>query len=357
MTINRRKLLKTAAASAVLSSVFTPFVHAQTLKRARFAPAIKNLTSAFTNVLAGEVLGYAKQRGIHIEGVGLNSSPAIFAGLMQGELEFGAVAPSIAIPLFAKGEMPPIVSFYEYTYPYKWDVAVKEESPIKTYADLKGKKIGTSNLGTTDYTVTRAVLKNINIDPDRDVTWTAVGEGATAGAALERNAIDALAYFDTGFAVIENAGIKFRMLPRPDTVPLIGGFFIGATRDFLKNNRDVCVAFGQCVAMTTVYTLANPKAGAKAFLEMFPGSAPRNVPSEQAIEITQNAMRRRMKLWEPPYPNTKLGFIRDDEWKREAEFIGASVADLTPLYTNELIEDIHKFDSEAVIAQAKAAKS
>ena len=73
------------------------------------------------------------------------------------------------MPLFAKGELPPIMNFYEYTYPYKWDVAVLPDAPFKSYEDLKGKKIGVSDFGTTDYPVTRAVFKNIGIDPDKDV--------------------------------------------------------------------------------------------------------------------------------------------------------------------------------------------
>src|SRR5262249_45063966 len=153
--------------------------------------------------------------------------------------------------------------------------------------------VGTSNSGTTDYTITRAVLRNIGVDPDKEIAWTPVGESYTAGLALNRGSVDALAYYDTGFGVIESAAFEFRLLPRPANIPLIGGFFIGATRDFLKNHRDVCVAFGQCVAMTTVYALANPRAGAKAFLEMFPGFAPRAATTAEAIAVSYNAMRRR----------------------------------------------------------------
>ena len=39
------------------------------------------------------------------------------------------------------------------------------------------------------------------------MTWIAVGAGVTAGVALQRGVIDALAYFDTGFGQIDAAGI------------------------------------------------------------------------------------------------------------------------------------------------------
>ncbi len=72
-------------------------------------------------------------------------------------------------------------------------MAVKRARPVKSYADLKGKNIGVSDFGGTEYPVTRNVLKSMGIDPDKDVKWTAVGAGVPAGVALQRGAIDALA--------------------------------------------------------------------------------------------------------------------------------------------------------------------
>jgi NitT/TauT family transport system substrate-binding protein len=356
MSLTRRTALASGLATATWSVLGRRPALAQQLQRAQFGVAFKSLTAAFANVLIGERLGYAKSRGISITGLGLGSSPAIYSALVKGDLEFGAIAPSVALPLFAKGEFPPIVSFYEYTYPYKWDVVVRPDSAIQNYENLRGKKIGISSFGTTDHPVTRVVLKNIGIDPDKDVTWNAVGEGVTAGVALERGVIDALAYFDTGFAIIENAGITLRYLPRPSSVPLIGGFFIGATRDFMKNHRDVCVAFGQCVAMGTEYVLANLAAGARAFLDMYPSTAARGLSPEAAVERAVNSMQRRTTLWRPPYPNTKLGGINDAEWQREVEFLGLKIADVKPMFTNDLIDEINNFNRDEVIAAAKAAK-
>ena len=119
-----------------------------------------------------------------------------------------------------------------------------------------------SDLGTTDYPVTRAVLQNLGIDPDKDVTWIAVGAGITAGVALQRGVIDALAYFDTGFGQIEAAGIAMRMLDRPKNIPLIGGLFISAKDSFLKENRKVAVGFARAVNKASEFLLANPEAGA-----------------------------------------------------------------------------------------------
>jgi NitT/TauT family transport system substrate-binding protein len=356
MSTSRRAVIGSGAALAALAALGVPPLRAHELKRARLAIGLKLLNSTFLNVMIGEQLGYTKQAGFKLEGMALGALSSVLVALEKGDAEFGIVSPSVALPLFAKGEWPPVAVFYEYAYPYKWDVAVRPDSPLKSYHDLRGKKIGVSTMGSADYPVTSAVLRKLGIAPDKEVTWTAVGEGTTAGVALERGAIDALAYFDTGFGTIENAGIKLRYLPRPPDVPMIGGFFLAARRDFIESNRALCVGFGRSVAMATEFILANRPAGARAFLDMYPGLAARDLSPAEAVSQMANSISRRIDLYRPPYPGAKLGSIREAELREEADFYGLKIPDLTPFYTNALIDEINDFDREKIIAEAKAFK-
>jgi NitT/TauT family transport system substrate-binding protein len=357
MTISRRDIMLSGLATGAVAALGQRPAAAADLRHVRFGVGLKLLNVTFINVMIGEPLGFTKQQGFELEGLSLGSLSAVFIALDRGDIDFGVINPSVALPLFVKGEMPPIVSFYEYSYPYKWDVAVLPASPLQSYQDLRGKKIGVSNLGATDYPVTREVLKNQGIDPDKDVSWIAVGEGTAAGLALDHGDIDALAYFDTGFGLIENSGVKLRYLPRPAAVPLIGGFFIGARRDFIEKNRDLCAGFARSIAMSSEYLLANPAAGVRAFLELYPGQAPRNVSEDEAVAQTVNTIKRRVTLYRPPYPGVKMGFIEEAEWRREADFINLPIPDLKPLFTNDLIDAANDFDHAKVIALAKAQKS
>src|SRR5437868_1413759 len=190
--ITRREIMKRmGAAGAVMAA--PSVVRAQELRKLRMGFGVKSVNPIVINVLIGEGLGYNREEGFTLVPRPLGANANVQIALDKGDLEFGVGTPSFQLPLYAKGELPPIVNFYEYTYPYKWDVAVKPESPLQSYAELKGKKIGVSGLGTTDYPVTRAVLKNLGIDPDQDVQWIAVGAGVSAGVALQRGVIDALA--------------------------------------------------------------------------------------------------------------------------------------------------------------------
>jgi NitT/TauT family transport system substrate-binding protein len=353
--INRRKVVQGIGAGiGVLAAPYV--VRAQELRKIRMAFGIKSVNPIIINILISEQLGYTKEEGLQFTPVAVGTNSNAQIAVDKGDVEFAVGTPSFQFPLFAKGQLPPIVNYYEYTYPYKWDVAVKPESGIQKYEDLKGKKIGVSDLGTTDYPVTRAVLKNIGVDPDKDVTWTAVGAGVSAGVALQRGVIEALAYFDTGFGQIDAAGIPMRMLPRPANVPLVGGLFISAMSKFIKENRKICVGFARAVNKASEYLLTNPEAGARAFLKLYPETAPRGASEADAVKSILFAAKRRIPLYRPPYPNTKMGFIREEELLTDAKFQGLDIKDIKPIYTNELIDEINNYDRSKIIADAKAAK-
>jgi NitT/TauT family transport system substrate-binding protein len=355
---NRRDVVKGLGAVAVAGMASPSVLRAQELTKISMGFGIKSINPIIINILIGEGLGYYKEEGLQFTArpLGTNSNAQI--AVDKGDVQFAVGTSSFQMPLYAKHQLPKIVNYYEYTYPYKWDVAVLPDSPIKDYKSLKGKKIGVSDLGTTDYPVTRAVLKNLGLDPDKDVSWVAVGAGVTAGVALQRGVIDALAYFDTGFGHIEAANMSCRILDRPKDVPLIGGLFLSAMEDYIKANRKVCIGFARGVAKSSEFLLANPEAGARVFLKLFPETAPRGASEADAVKSVLFAAQRRIPLFKPPYPNTKMGFIHEAELMRDAKFLGLdSITDVKPLMTNDLIDEINNFDRSKIIEQAKNYKS
>jgi NitT/TauT family transport system substrate-binding protein len=57
--------------------------------------------------------------------------------------------------------------------------------------DLKGKKIAVSSLGGTGTASTRACLKAMGLDPDRDVTYIVIGAASVRMAAMEAGSVEA----------------------------------------------------------------------------------------------------------------------------------------------------------------------
>lgn len=353
MMITRREWLLASSAFAAALTMAPRSGFAQGAKTLKVGFGQKAISPNLINLLIGETLGYNAAEGFKVQGMALGGNNNVQVATDRGDVDVGIGVPSTALPILAKGEWGNAVNFYEYTYPYKWDIAVKKGATVKSYTDLKGKNIGVSDFAGTEFPVTKNVLRSLGLDPDKDVKWTAVGNGIPAGVALDRGAIDALAYYDTGFGQIEAAGMAIEMLPRPDKLPMIGGQFLMAQRSRIASDRALFVGYGRSVAKASVFLLANPTAGAQAFLKMYPETAPRGSTAEQAVKSVLEAISRRIKLYEPPYQGTKMGAIREEEFATEAQMNGWDIKDFSKIYTNDLIEEINKFDVEQIRAQAR----
>jgi len=352
----RREWLLASGAFAAALTIGSRAGFAQGAKTLKVGFGQKAISPNLINLLIGETLGYNAAEGFKVQGMALGGNNNVQVATDKGDVDVGVGVPSTALPILSKGEWGSAVNFYEYTYPYKWDIAVKKGAGTKSYAELKGKNIGVSDFAGTEYPVTRNVLRSLGLDPDRDVKWTAVGNGIPAGGALDRGAIDALAYYDTGFGQIEAAGVGMDFLARPKDLPMVGGQFLMAKKSMLKDNRDLLVGYGRSVSKASQFLLADPAAGAKAFLEMYPETAPRGSSTEEAVKAVLVAIGRRVKLYKPPYSNAKMGSINPQEFKTEAELNGMKIADYSGFYTNELIDAIDNYDLKKIQAQAVAYK-
>jgi NitT/TauT family transport system substrate-binding protein len=333
--------------------------NAQATEKVRFGFAQTAVSPILINFIVPQYLGYFKDEGLDVELVTLGTNAAVMASLEQKRVEFGVGVPSFQLPVVAKGDKLPAINFFEYTYPFKWSVAVKRDSPIHSLADLKGKVVGVSSLGVTDFPIGKALLRLSNIDPAKDVQWLAVGSGITAGQALERGSVDALVYFDTGFGQIEAAGIKMRYLPLPDHLPKVGGLYISASKDYLTTNKKEAIGFARAVAKGSLFVQQNPDAAAYIFIKQYPEAAPRGKSLAEQIKAVKIPVEKRAPLF-TSYDKSAhdFGRIAATEWQDEIDFLGleGKIKDASGFYTNALIDAINKFDREAVIHQAKTFK-
>jgi NitT/TauT family transport system substrate-binding protein len=356
MIRTRRQILALGGNVAAMMAVNASRGWAAEPKKLSLGVGLKALNATVINCVIGEALGYNAQEGFSIDVQALGTNSNVQVATDRGTVNIGIGVPSTVLPILAKGEWQGARMFYQYTYPYKWDIAVAPGSAVKSYADLKGRKIGVSDFGATEYPVTRNVMKALGLDPDKDVNWVSVGNGTPAGVALQRGVIDALAYFDTGFGQIEAAGIEMTYLPRPTTIPMVGGQFLMAMPTMFEKDRDLLVGFGRSVCKASQFLVQNPAAGAKAFLKMYPETAPRGSSEEQAVKTILQSISRRIKLYTPPYADTRMGAINEQEFRTEAEMNGLAIKDYKSVYTNELIDKINDFDSAKVRAEAMVYK-
>ena len=134
--------------------------------------------------------GFFQQEGANVTGI--LSSPGggtTLRNMLAGSAPFAEVNPNAVIAAVQQGANIKIVSDDVLTVAeFVW--AVKPESPIKTVADLKGKKLGYTQPRSTSQGLATLVLQSAGLKTE-DATLVKTGGFGEGVAALDINLVDA----------------------------------------------------------------------------------------------------------------------------------------------------------------------
>jgi NitT/TauT family transport system substrate-binding protein len=319
----------------------------------------KTVSSAAAPFAIAMKMGWYKAAGLDVELVPLAGSSACTQAVATKEVAFAlpSVEPlAIAIKQGVKAKI-----YYTAYQGNIYGIAVPAESPVRTIADLKGKLIGVISMGSAGVPVAKALVATAGLNPESDVTIVVAGEGAQTAAMLRSKQVDALSQFDTQYAMVENAGVKLRLLDTKeiDRYPANGFLALDET---LKSRRADAVAVAKGYAMGTVFAIANPEAAVKILYEVFPQTKPTGKDEATAIRDDVRVIGARIVNWKLDKAGVKRwGENSETNYAAYAEFmqkygIIKEKVSAKDLVTNDLIADINRFDPAKVAAEAKAFK-
>jgi len=165
------------------------------------------------------------------------------AALVSGQTQAAGIGGSEILSAAAAGADLVVVATLVGVYPHLFEVA----PDIKSAADLKGKKIGVSSIGSSSDIATRVLLRRIGLDPDKDVTIVALGSTDQRTAALISGAIqgavtlvpDTLLVEDKGFKPLYDLGAL--NLPASQTVVAVQRSLVTSKRDVVQRLVDAVV--------------------------------------------------------------------------------------------------------------------
>ena len=311
-------------------------------------------------------LNFYKAAGVDVEYVNMASMTQALQSLRGGHVDFGPAVPGILLPAMAKDPTLDLVSVYKWLPRNANVIVVKPDSPIKTAADLAGKRIGVRSHGDSGIVVTRTMLAELGLKDDK-CEYIAVGDGAPAGAAIDNDRVDAIVSFDTAAARIELVGTKLRYVPITPRFAQVGSGWICVPRKLLKEERKSLVALFRGIAKSTIFAHNNLDAGIDLHWAVYPESRPKGRSEEEARKELAFILKDRKNSWmrRPDDPDQRIGASSLAEWKVNIEMTAESsrnpklaeeLGDPNRLFTNELIDEINAFDKQAVVAMAKAFK-
>ena len=254
----RRKLLLTAAASFGLMAALP--------LRARTRPALQTLQilrigfqKSAVNLVILKQQGALEKRfpGARVQWVEFPAGPQLLEALSVGSLEFGLTGDSP--PVFAQAAGKDLLYVgAEPSKPLSSAVLVQENSPLRTLADLKGKRVALQKGSSAHYLLVRAVEKGGLQWGDITPIYLAP---ADARAAFEKGAVDAWAIWDPFYAATELA-IKPRVLTTGKGLSGNNSFYL-ASNPFVEQHPQAVQALLEELTRADAYVQSNRKEAAQ----------------------------------------------------------------------------------------------
>jgi sulfonate transport system substrate-binding protein len=234
----RRRFLKVAATTAAVWGV------GARAQQAKPSEALKELRIGYQKAAVNLVI--LKQQAalekrfpnVKVQWIEFPAGPQLLEALSAGSLEFGLTGDSP--PVFAQAAGKDLLYVgAEPAKPESSAIVVANDSPIKSLADLEGRKIALQKGSSAHYLLVRAVEK-------AGLQWSDIQPiylaPADARAAFERKAVDAWAIWDPFYAAVELA-LKPRVLTTGRGLSGNNSFYLASRPFATQHPQAVAVLF------------------------------------------------------------------------------------------------------------------
>jgi NitT/TauT family transport system substrate-binding protein len=249
--------------------------------------------------------GYFSKYGLDIETVYIPSGTLGMQALLGGEAKIIVADGSSAINARLRGAPVKIflgmVNFYPNPFFSTPD--------IKTPADLKGKKVAVTRIGSSSHTATVMLLKKLGLD-EKDYTIMQLGSTQNRLTALTKGLIQATTLSAPESVIARNAGMK--VLIPPNEVMKLGVTFQHQCGDVmestLKNDRATVKAFAkgylegvretyrskeESMKVLSKYTrISDPQVLSATYDEAYQAIEKEGSPTESGIQVMLNEIAK-----------------------------------------------------------------
>lgn len=172
------------------------------------------LTGESSPLWVAKEAGIFKEYGIDAKLIYMEGGRLSIQGLLSGSTQFMTGDAVSALTAVAGGADIVLLASAKNILPYVFAVS----KDVRRNEDLKGKMIATSQIGGRAGEIARMAVKNMGLDPDKDVTYLAVGGTMSRLAALSTGRVQAAPISQIMVPVAEERGLRVLQL---EPIPLI----------------------------------------------------------------------------------------------------------------------------------------
>jgi len=354
-----RKLLGLSVGIAAVGSLLA-VTAAEAQTNIRVGWCARTVSSAAAPFAIATNMGWYEKMGITVTLVPVPGSGDCAKFVATGETLLAL--PSVEPVTVMRAQGAKLKTYYTAYLGNIYGLAVPADSTVHNMKDLKGKKIGVIGMAAASAIIVRALAKEEGMDPNKDMSVVVAGEAGQTAALVRNGSVDALSQFDTQYALVENAGVKLRRLKHPSIDKFPSNGFI-ALEDTLTKNRKEAIAVAQGYAMGTLFAITNPEAAIRIMWDVWPQTKSTSKDEPTALAHDVSTLNARAVSWRLESVGAKRwGENLVENYQAYFDWLLANgtikdKASATEVLDNSLLDDINKFDKDAVIKAAKEWKA
>jgi NitT/TauT family transport system substrate-binding protein len=326
-------------------------------ERVRILIPVRTIDEAFAPFVVAMEKGYFAEEGYDVTLLAVGGSNEAALQVASGNAEVGVASPGEAVIGIQSGQLN-IRYFYDLYYSNIWSVAVLPDSPIKSLADLKGKRLGVQSMGSAGTTFAKAFVREAGLDPQKDIAFLPIGLGAQAITSVRQNLVDGVIFWDAALAKMAFSGLKLREVPAPADLRSLPDVGLLARNDVIEKNPKMLIGIARALAKAYDFNMANPQAAVLMTWKAYPEARSKNPNPSEALAEGVAVNQGRLAIWNSDKIGIKHGLFIEADWQRLLQFLKEQGAmpeapAVDRVVTNQFIDQINSYDRAGVIADAK----
>lgn len=255
-----------AAAATALAMLSIGTASAQGLKQVTLAYSNPTMIQGTNLIYIPHAMKYWEELGYDVRMVPGRDSTTTVQQLVSGNAQIIMLntSPVIAANLRTDGDVRSLIISSRTA----WRLFSLKENNISGFADLRGKTIGVPTVSSGGEMYLRDALKEVGIDPDKDVRIVVAGFGAQAMEAMKAGRVDAILTFQIQAAQYQAQGVELNILADQKWLEF-PDHGLAMSEKVAAADPDMALAIARGFAMAQVFEQANPECSARIYNKVY----------------------------------------------------------------------------------------
>lgn len=164
----------------------------------------------FLPVFVAVEKGYFKEVGIEPEIILLKGRGDTARALASGDINVGALGLGHASAL--RGSGVPAIYISAFNTSVAFSLVARKDAKVASVKELRGKTIGVTGAGSLTHATAEWAVKQVGLDPKKDLSIIPTGGGGELLAALKSGKVDAVMLFEPHVATVLRDGTAVELL-------------------------------------------------------------------------------------------------------------------------------------------------